>query len=437
MKWVAPTDVFLEFGGEVGNGESFPGNDRNKNGVGNGNAYVHVGGDVGSSSSWRAGASYLQTAAKDRTWTQTDLAGNDAALAFTGRSRIAIADFVWKWAPNGNAQDTNFKLQGEYFWRRESGDLTYATTDAAGVTQTGNYRSDQRGFYAQGVWQFMPTWRVGARYDWLNPGSVDYGANGLYLADGSFNPQRAAVMLDWTPSEFSRFRVQFQQAKLETRPHRQRDFRPVHPDARRARRAQVLKGHAPWHPEFASCSACFSRQRPHRRLRCSTCLRPSPSGARSSTSWAATRSRSTSPPTRLQDPHHIEAKPSLIARARSADLVVATGAELEIGWLPLVLQQSGNPAIKPGKPGYFEAAPYVNLLDKPTRLDRAEGDVHPGGDPHIQTDPRNIAKVATPLAAAAGRARSARMRRGTSALQGLFRALERRDREMGEAGERH
>jgi zinc/manganese transport system substrate-binding protein len=101
----------------------------------------------------------------------------------------------------------------------------------------------------------------------------------------------------------------------------------------------------------------------------------------------------------LQDPHHVEAKPSLIARARSADLVVATGAELEIGWLPLVTQQAGNPAIRPGKPGYFEAASYVNLLDKPTRLDRAEGDVHPGGDPHIQTDPRNIGKVAAPLAA--------------------------------------
>jgi len=100
----------------------------------------------------------------------------------------------------------------------------------------------------------------------------------------------------------------------------------------------------------------------------------------------------------LQDPHHVEAKPSLIARARSADLVVATGAELEIGWLPLVLQQAGNPAIKPGKPGYFEAASYVTLLDKPARLDRAEGDVHPGGDPHIQTDPRNIAKIAAPLA---------------------------------------
>lgn len=101
----------------------------------------------------------------------------------------------------------------------------------------------------------------------------------------------------------------------------------------------------------------------------------------------------------LQDPHHVEAKPSLIARARSADLVVATGAELEIGWLPLVTQQAGNPKIQPGKPGYFEAARYVTLLDKPTRLDRAEGDVHAAGDPHIQTDPRNILKVAQPLAA--------------------------------------
>jgi zinc/manganese transport system substrate-binding protein len=81
----------------------------------------------------------------------------------------------------------------------------------------------------------------------------------------------------------------------------------------------------------------------------------------------------------LQDPHHVEAKPSLIARARSADLVVATGAELEVGWLPLVLQQAGNPKLRPGQPAYFEAANYVALLDKPTRLDRAEGDVHPQG----------------------------------------------------------
>jgi zinc/manganese transport system substrate-binding protein len=100
----------------------------------------------------------------------------------------------------------------------------------------------------------------------------------------------------------------------------------------------------------------------------------------------------------LQDPHHVEARPSLIARARGADLVVATGAELEVGWLPLVLQQAGNPKVQPGKPGYFEAAGFVPLLGKPARLDRAEGDVHPQGDPHIQTDPRNIARVAAALA---------------------------------------
>ena len=215
VKWVAPTDLFLEFGSEIGSGEAFPGNDRNKNGIGDWNIYAHAGGDVGSSNSWRAGLSYLQTAAANRDFTQTDLAGNVADLSFSGRSQLAIADFVWKWAPNGNALDTNFKLQGEYFWRREHGDLTYDANGVLGLTQTSNYRANQNGFYVQGVWQFIPQWRVGARYDWLDPGSVDYGANNAFLANGSFHPQRTSVMFDWTPSEFSRFRVQYQQARLK------------------------------------------------------------------------------------------------------------------------------------------------------------------------------------------------------------------------------
>jgi zinc/manganese transport system substrate-binding protein len=98
-----------------------------------------------------------------------------------------------------------------------------------------------------------------------------------------------------------------------------------------------------------------------------------------------------------QDPHRIEARPSLIARARSADLVVCTGAELEIGWLPLVLAQASNPRIQPGRPGYFEAARYVTMREVPGSLDRAQGDVHAYGNPHIHLDPRNIAKVATAL----------------------------------------
>lgn len=103
--------------------------------------------------------------------------------------------------------------------------------------------------------------------------------------------------------------------------------------------------------------------------------------------------------TGLQDPHRVEARPSLIARARGADLVVATGADLEAGWLPLVLQQAANAKVQPGRPGYVEAAALVPLLGKPARLDRAEGDVHPQGDPHIQGDARNIGRVAGPLAA--------------------------------------
>ncbi|MDO8315666.1 MAG: zinc ABC transporter substrate-binding protein [Rugosibacter sp.] len=101
----------------------------------------------------------------------------------------------------------------------------------------------------------------------------------------------------------------------------------------------------------------------------------------------------------LQDPHHVEARPSLIARARNADLVISTGAELEVGWLPIILRNSGNPRVQPGQPGNFEAARTVRMLEVPTRLDRADGDVHAGGNPHIQNDPRNILKVGEALTA--------------------------------------
>ncbi|CAK0738301.1 Periplasmic solute-binding protein [Gammaproteobacteria bacterium] len=100
----------------------------------------------------------------------------------------------------------------------------------------------------------------------------------------------------------------------------------------------------------------------------------------------------------LQDPHHVQARPSLIASVRNANLLACTGSELEIGWMPVLLRQSGNPEIQPGKPGYFEAADYVRKLEVPSKLDRADGDVHPGGNPHIQTDPHNIALVADALA---------------------------------------
>src|SRR4249920_992138 len=102
--------------------------------------------------------------------------------------------------------------------------------------------------------------------------------------------------------------------------------------------------------------------------------------------------------TAFQDPHHIEARPSLIARMRSAELVVCSGSELEIGWLPLLQTQSRNPKIQTGQPGHFEAANYVVRLEIPQLVDRVQGDVHPGGNPHIHLSPYNIEKVATALA---------------------------------------
>ena len=102
--------------------------------------------------------------------------------------------------------------------------------------------------------------------------------------------------------------------------------------------------------------------------------------------------------TALQDPHRIEARPSLIARVRSADLLVCTGAELEIGWLPLLLIQSGNNRIQHGAPGYFEASQYVAKIEIPRTVDRSLGDIHTSGNPHVHLDPRNIAGVADALA---------------------------------------
>ncbi len=101
----------------------------------------------------------------------------------------------------------------------------------------------------------------------------------------------------------------------------------------------------------------------------------------------------------LQDPHRIQARPSLIARARSAQLIVATGAELEVGWLPIVQRDSNNPNVLPGRPGYFEAAGYVPLRDIPKSVDRSMGDVHASGNPHVQTDPRNVLPIARALSA--------------------------------------
>jgi len=210
LKWLAPTETFVELGAEIGRGRSFPGSGRDKNGSGAGTVFAHLGGDVGVSHSWRAGLSYLRTSPQGREYTDTDLAGAEVTNAFTGTSKLWIADFVWKWAPAGNPVYTNFKLQGEYFRRREDGDLTY---DVATTALSGLYASRQSGWYLQGVYQFLPRWRVGLRRDQLDGGSVDYASNNAYLAPPGYNPSKNSLMLDYNPSEFSRIRLQAAQDK--------------------------------------------------------------------------------------------------------------------------------------------------------------------------------------------------------------------------------
>jgi len=205
LKWLAPTDLYVELGAEIGSGRSFPGSGGGLNGAGAWALYGHVGGDVGESQTWRAGLSYLAARPRDRGYEDVNVAGLPVANAFSGNSDLWIADFVWKWAPDGNAKRTNFKFQTEYMWRRESGTLTY---DTANIASTGAYASQQSGGYAQAVYQFLPAWRTGLRYDWLDSGTVDYGINAANLAAVDYRPTRWSWMLDFNPTEFSRIRLQ-------------------------------------------------------------------------------------------------------------------------------------------------------------------------------------------------------------------------------------
>lgn len=208
LKWLAPTDTFLELGAEAGRGSNFPGSERNKNGIGSYALFAHLGDDVGANHSWRAGLSYLHNTAKARTYDDPDLGVSNA---LDGSSKLWLADFVWKWAPNGNPAYRNFKLQGEYFRRQENGDLTFDTT---GISSIDHYSATQSGWYLQGVYQFMPHWRVGLRADRLDSGTVDYGTvNSAYLGAPAYNPSRNSLMVDYAPSEYSLVRLQLAQDK--------------------------------------------------------------------------------------------------------------------------------------------------------------------------------------------------------------------------------
>ena len=216
LKWVAPTITYFDLGVEVGRGKQFPaGSDRNKNGFSSSNFFTHVGGDLGTGVAWQTGLSYASTSPQDRSYGDVDSNRTAVTNSFTGDTGLWVLSGIFKWAPNYNPTSTSFKLQGEYFRRRENGSLTFDTAGAVG-TQTGGYTSAQSGWYLQGVYQFIPMWRVGYRYDRLDAGTTSIGlvdSGALAAADfpvlARYNPTRQTAMVDWSPSEFSRVRLQY------------------------------------------------------------------------------------------------------------------------------------------------------------------------------------------------------------------------------------
>lgn len=198
LRWLAPTDLYLELGAEILRGDRYPAGGAANSGFGSFTLRARTGGDIGFSNSWQAGISYLQADVDERA-----SGDEDDPYLFSGDADTLMAEFVWKWAPNGNNRQRNFVFSAEYMWRHEDGDY-----DVPGLGLL-PYDNKQHGYYLQAVYQPIPRWRIGLRYDRLSsndPGG-DFTATGLMPADD--DPYRYSVMTDWSNSEFSRIRLQY------------------------------------------------------------------------------------------------------------------------------------------------------------------------------------------------------------------------------------
>ena len=188
----------MELGGEALRGAGYPASGGAHQGLGSYSLFVNIGGDAGANSSWLAGMSYLNATAVDR------VSGlEDDPLMFSGDSRLTTAQFVWKWAPNGNWKDRNLILQAEILQRSEDGEYSGATLSPT------RYNADQSGWYAQAVYQPMQRWRFGGRIDGLSADNPGLAFDGTALAAPASDPRRYSFMTDWANSEFSRLRLQF------------------------------------------------------------------------------------------------------------------------------------------------------------------------------------------------------------------------------------
>jgi len=198
--WLAPTQLYWESGIELYRGDSFPAAGSGKSGKGVWTAFSHIGGDIGSSQSWRAGLSYLHADVNGRENTLGDV--------FSGTSKLTIADFIYKWSPGGNRANQELKIQGEYLSRNEQGIFSDSNLTNEFLDR------NQNGWYVQGVYRFARQWRVGLRTSKLSSDVLPTQFNGSFLDDLGHSPIQHSLMLDWTNSEFSRIRLQVDNNKL-------------------------------------------------------------------------------------------------------------------------------------------------------------------------------------------------------------------------------
>lgn len=218
VSWVAPTDLYLQLSGEVMRGDRYPFVGAANSGVGAYTLRARLGGDVGASHSWQAGLSWLSGESIERDTghghaeEDHDEHGDEhddehefgeGPLLFTGDTDLMIADLVWKWAPNGNWRQRNFKFALEYMQRREQGHYLLPDGDES------PWDVDQDGWYAEAVYQFRPQWRIGVRFDTLSGDDPGPAFDDTPLAPGLDDPMRYSLMADWSHSEFSRLRLQY------------------------------------------------------------------------------------------------------------------------------------------------------------------------------------------------------------------------------------
>jgi hypothetical protein len=191
LSYVLPTPIYTEIGGGTFRGDDFPGGSANGEGANSYSSYARIGGDIGDNQSWRIGTSWLGSDVKGRS-------SNEDTVTFIGDSNLYITDVRYTWAPTGNAKNQEFTLQGEYFLRDENGTYNNVSFD-----------DDTSGWYAQATYKFDPQWRVGYRYSELDAAEVPTGLIGTALDSEGHDPSIHSLMTDWTNSEFSRIRLQY------------------------------------------------------------------------------------------------------------------------------------------------------------------------------------------------------------------------------------